>query len=226
MKYIVFGLGNYGGALASKLIALGHEVIGIDKTMALVEKYKNAITHTICLDAGSPEGVRALPLKDIDAVINAIGENEGANIMLTALLKQYSSGRIICRVITPLHQTVLEAMGIDEFVYPEADSAERLAYRLDLKGVLDSFKVTDRYQLIEVEVPKRYVEQKLADINFLQYPVQPVTLLRRMEEKSLIGTQHKIKQVVGVLTPETVLRSSDILVLFGEVDKLERFIEE
>jgi trk system potassium uptake protein len=226
MKFIVFGLGNYGGALSSKLVALGHEVIGIDKTMALVEKYKNIITHTICLDAGSPEGVRGLPLKDVDAVINAIGENEGANIMLTALLKQFSFGRIICRVITPLQQTVLEAMGIDEFVYPEADSAERLAYRLDLKGVLDSFKVTDRYQLIEVEVPKRYVDHKLADINFLQYPVQPVTLLRRTEEKSLIGTQHKIKQVVGVLTPETVLRSSDILVLFGEVDKLERFIEE
>jgi trk system potassium uptake protein TrkA len=226
MKYIVFGLGNYGGALASKLIVLGHEVIGVDKTMALVEKYKNIITHTICLDAGSPEGVRALPLKDVDVVINAIGENEGANIMLTALLRQFSVSRIICRVITPLHQTVLEAMGIEEFVYPEADSAERLAYRLDLKGVLDSFKITDRYQLIEVEVPQRYVDHKLADINFLKYPVQPVTLLRRTEEKSLIGTQHKVKQVVGVLTPETLLKATDILVLFGEVDKLEQFIED
>lgn len=226
MKYIVFGLGNYGGALASKLIALGHEVIGVDKTMTLVEKYKNIITHTICLDAGSPEGVRALPLKDVDVVINAIGENEGANIMLTALLKQFTVQRIICRVITPLQQTVLEAMGIEEFVYPEADSAERLAYRLDLKGVLDSFKITDRYQLIEVEIPPRYIDRKLADINFLKYPVQPVTLLRRTDEKSLIGTQHKVKRVVGVLTPETVLRATDILVLFGEVDKLEQFIED
>ena len=177
MKFIVFGLGNYGGALASKLISLGHEVIGVDKSMSLVEKFKHAITHTISLDAGSPEAVRSLPLKEVDVVINAIGENEGSNIMLTALLRQLSVNRIICRVITPLHQTVLEAMGIEEFVYPEADSAERLAYRLDLKGVIDSFKITDRYQLIEVRTPERYVDRKLSDINFLKYPVQPVTLL-------------------------------------------------
>lgn len=226
MKFIVFGLGNYGGALASKLISLGHEVIGVDKSMTLVEKYKHAITHTVSLDAGAPEAVRALPLKEVDVVINAIGENEGSNIMLTALLRQLSVNRIICRVITPLHQTVLEAMGIEEFVYPEADSAERLAYRLDLKGVVDSFKITDRYQLIEVKIPERYADRKLADINFLKYPVQPVTLLRQIEERSLIGTRHKVKQVVGVLTPDTILRHDDILVLFGEVDKLEDFIED
>jgi trk system potassium uptake protein TrkA len=226
MKFIVFGLGNYGGALASKLISLGHEVIGVDKSMSLVEKFKHAITHTISLDAGSPEAVRSLPLKEVDVVINAIGENEGSNIMLTALLRQLSVNRIICRVITPLHQTVLEAMGIEEFVYPEADSAERLAYRLDLKGVIDSFKITDRYQLIEVRTPERYVDRKLSDINFLKYPVQPVTLLRPTDERSLIGTRHKVKQVVGVLTPDTILRRDDILVLFGEVEKLEEFIED
>jgi trk system potassium uptake protein len=226
MKFIVFGLGNYGGALASKLISLGHEVIGVDKNMALVEKYKQAITHTISLDAGVPEAVRALPLNEVDVVINAIGENEGSNIMLTALLRQLAINRIICRVITPLHQTVLEAMGIEEFVYPEADSAERLAYRLDLKGVVDSFKITDRYQLIEVQTPERYADHKLADIDFLKYPVQPVTVLRPKEERSLIGTRHKVKQVVGVLTPDTVLRRDDILVLFGEVEKLEEFIED
>ena len=226
MKFIVIGLGNYGGALASKLIALGHEVIGVDKSMTLVEKYKQAITHTISLDAGAPEAVKSLPLKEVDVVINAIGENEGSNIMLTALLRQLSVKRIICRVITPLHQTVLEAMGVEEFVYPEADSAERLAYRLDLKGVVDSFKITDRYQLIEVRIPERYVDRKLADINFLKYPVQPVTLLRQSEERSLIGTKHKVKQVVGVLTPDTMLRRDDILVLFGEVEKLEKFIED
>ena len=30
MKYIVIGLGNYGGKLAEELTVLGHEVIGVD----------------------------------------------------------------------------------------------------------------------------------------------------------------------------------------------------
>jgi trk system potassium uptake protein TrkA len=226
MKFIVFGLGNYGAALSTKLVSLGHEVIGVDLRMELVEKLKNDITHTVAMDAGSPDAVQSLPLKDVDAVINSIGENEGANIMLTALLKQLSVKRLICRVISPLQRTVLEAMDIQEFVHPEADSAERLAYRLDLKGVVDSFKITDRYQLIEVKIPERYVDRRIHEIDFLKYPVQPVTLLRSKPEKSIIGTTRMVKQVEGVLKPETVLKKDDILVLFGEVDKLEEFIEE
>jgi trk system potassium uptake protein TrkA len=226
MKFIVFGLGNYGAALSAKLVSLGHEVIGVDLRMELVERFKNTITHTICMDAGSPDAVRSLPLRDVDVVINTIGENEGSNIMLTALLQQIGVKRLICRVIPPLQKTVLETMDVKEFVYPEADSAERLAYRLDLKGVVDSFKITDRYQLIEVNIPDRYVDRKMQEIDFMKYPVQPVTLLRHKDEKSIIGTLHKVKQVVGVLTPETVLKKDDILVLFGEVDKLEGFIEQ
>ena len=30
MKYIIIGLGNYGGVLAEELSVLGHEVIGVD----------------------------------------------------------------------------------------------------------------------------------------------------------------------------------------------------
>lgn len=32
MKYIIIGLGNYGGGLAEELMAIGHEVIGVDQT--------------------------------------------------------------------------------------------------------------------------------------------------------------------------------------------------
>ena len=95
MKFIVFGLGNYGAALSSKLVALGHEVIGIDRKLELVEKLNHQITHAIAMDATSPDAIKGLPLKDVDAVINTIGEDEGVNIMATALLIQKSVKRII-----------------------------------------------------------------------------------------------------------------------------------
>jgi trk system potassium uptake protein len=225
MKFIVFGLGNYGAALSTKLVALGHEVIGVDLKLELVEKWKNQITYTIALDAGSLEGVKSLPLKETDVIINAIGEGEGANIMLTALLKQLNAGRIICRVISPLQKTVLEAMGIQEFAYPEADSAERMAHTLDLKGVVDSYKVSDDYQLIDVAVPERYIDKKIFEVNFQNYDVQPVTIIRTVDERNIFGTIHKVKKVVGILTPSTTLKKGDRLLLFGEVSKLETFVE-
>jgi trk system potassium uptake protein TrkA len=227
MKFIVFGLGNYGAALSTKLVVLGHEVIGVDKKLVLVEKLNNQITHAIALDATSPEAIKALPLKDVDAVINAIGEDEGVNIMATALLVQNGVKRIICRVTSPLQQTVLEAMNIKEFVYPEGDSAERMAYKLDLKGVTDSFKISEKFKLIEIELPKRYENSRIMDINFLEkYHIQPVTIVREMQSRNILGTIRTTRVVQGVLTPDTLLQRGDKLLLFGDVVDLERFMEE
>ncbi|MEX1240182.1 MAG: TrkA family potassium uptake protein [Cyclobacteriaceae bacterium] len=227
MKFIVLGLGNYGSALSSKLVVLGHEVIGVDKKITLVEKWNHQITHTIALDATSPDAIKGLPLNDVDAVINAIGEDEGVNIMATALLKQRDVRRIICRVTSPLQQTVLEAMNVKEFIYPEGDSAERLAYKLDLKGVTDSFKISDKFKLIEILLPKRYEGKEIQEIEFLgKYRIQPVTIVREMMSRNILGTVRTTREVQGVLTPDTVLREGDKLLLFGDVEALEKFVEE
>lgn len=130
MNFVVFGLGNFGAALAKQLVALGHEVIGVDQRMEMVDRYKHSITHAMALDSTSKEAVEQLPLKDIDAAIVGIGENEGAIIMTAALLKQMGVKRIICRVLSPVQQIVLEAMDIHEFLFPEAYSAERLSLKL------------------------------------------------------------------------------------------------
>lgn len=227
MKFIVFGLGNYGASLSQKLVNLGHEVIGVDVSLEVVEKWKNELTHTVALDAGAPEAVNSLPLRDIDVAVNAIGENEGSNIMLTALLKQHNVRRIICRVITPLQQTVLEAMGIVEFVYPEADSAERLAYQLDLKGVMDSYKINEKYQLIEVVVPDKYIDHRIGDIPFAEkYKILPVTVIRLVEVKNILGSVIRTKQVAGLLKDDVNLRRGDRLLLFGDSENLEDFVED
>ena len=227
MKFIVYGLGNYGAALSSKLVVLGHEVIGVDRKLQLVEKLNHQITHAISMDATNPDAIKSLPLKDVDAVINTIGEDEGVNIMATALLVQSGVKRIICRVTSPLQQTVLEAMNIKEFVYPEGDSAERMAYKLDLKGVTDSFKISDKFKLIEVELPKRFAEKKIRDIDFLgRYHIQPVTIVREMTSRNILGTVRTTRVVQGVLTPDTELQRGDKLLLFGDVVNLERFMEE
>ena len=87
MKYIIIGLGSFGASLAEKLTAQGNEVIGIDINMQKVEALKEKISHTICLDATDEHTVNGLPLKDTDIVIVAIGENQGTNVMVSALLK-------------------------------------------------------------------------------------------------------------------------------------------
>ena len=51
MKYIIIGLGNYGGGLAEELMAIGHEVIGVDQNEGRVDNLKDKITTAFVLDA-------------------------------------------------------------------------------------------------------------------------------------------------------------------------------
>ena len=48
MKYIIIGLGNYGGGLAEELMAIGHEVIGVDQNEGRVESERQDC-HGFCV---------------------------------------------------------------------------------------------------------------------------------------------------------------------------------
>jgi trk system potassium uptake protein TrkA len=226
MNFIVFGLGSFGAALCEQLVSFGHEVIGVDKQMERADKYKHSITHTIALDSTSKEAMAQLNLHNMDASIVGIGEDEGATIMTVALLKQMNVNRIVCRVTSPLQKIVLEAMNITEFVYPETSSAERLALKLDLPGVIDSFQITQDYRLLEVAVPDRYVGRSINDLNLAKrYQLVLVTIIKNVKQKGMFDNDRNEMNVVGIVSPETVLMKGDILLLFGAPKDLEAFIE-
>lgn len=226
MKYIVFGLGNFGRSLAIRLTELGHEVIGIDNSLSKVEQLKEKITHTVCMDSTDVDAVSSLPLKDSHAVVVAIGEDEGASLLTTALLKQLNVRRIIGRVVSDLQKTVLEAMEIAEYIMPEEDAAERLAMRLDNLDIVDSFKISDEYSIVETKVPEKYWGMKLKEANLTnKHQVIVLTTLKAVENKEKKGTKG-LHKASGIATSDTLLEEGDILVLFGSFKSISNLIQK
>ena len=226
MKYIVLGLGHFGRSLAIHLTELGHEVIAADKNLSIVEQLKDRITHTVCMDTTDREAMTSLPLKDSDAVIIAIGEDEGASLLTTALIKELQVKRIIGRVVSDLQKVVLQAMQIDEYIMPEEEAAERLALRLDNIDIVDSFKISDRYSIIETKVPPRYVGMTLEEANLTnKYKVIVLTTVQSITTV-VKGKNVQTKEASGIAKRETVLREDDMLVLFGEMSDIKRLLEK
>lgn len=223
MKFIVLGLGNFGKSLAVKLTQMGHEVIGVDNKMQRINELKDQITHTICMNTMDREAVSSLPLKDADAVIVAIGEDEAASLLTTALLKQLNVKRIIGRIVSDLQRTVLDAMSIREYVLPEEESAERLALRLDLEEVIDSFKITEKYSIVEALTPKRFVGKSILQADFINS--YQVLVLSLIEQHSADGGKTFSKEASGIATAQTVMKDGDILVLFGELLNIREVIK-
>jgi trk system potassium uptake protein len=228
MKYIIVGLGNFGASLAIKLTEQGNEVIGIDTSLAKVDAYKEKISHTICMNSTDEFTVSGLPLKDTDIVIVAIGEDQGANVMTTALFKNLEVKRLISRAINPLHEKVLMAIGVDEIVHPEEETAERWAKKLCLANVVDSFELGDDYSILEVVVPEEYVGKTIGEIGFRpNFNLLVLTSIKKIEAKSFLGikTQPKTK-VQGVASPDLMLAAGDILVLYGANKDLQLFLKQ
>lgn len=224
-KVIVAGLGNFGSALSIRLTELGHEVIAVDNDQANVEGYKDRITHTIRMDLTDQMAVKTLPYREADVVVITIGEDFGASVLTTAIFKQLKVKRLIGRGISKLHRTVLEALQVDEIVMPEEDSAGRLARSLDMKGVQDSLELSDKYSIIEAEVPQDYVGKTLKEADLRSnYNVNIVTI-KRAEKKSGVFGEQKKSNILGVTSPETELRKNDILVVFGTTRDIERFLQ-
>ncbi|MCF8235485.1 MAG: TrkA family potassium uptake protein [Bacteroidales bacterium] len=227
MKFIIIGLGNFGSTIAEKLTSMGHEVIGVDNKMSLVEAMKEKISHTICLDATEQSAVDNLPLKDTDIVMVCIGEDEGANILTTALMKQNNVKRLISRVLSPLHKTILEAMQVNELIHPEQETAARWAKKLSIKGIIDSFDLSQGYGIVEVNTPSRFVGKTLQDIAIRKnYDLTVLTTIKPVKEKSAIGITKKSGSIQKVASANTLLEEEDIMVLYGHIKDVKRMIKE
>ncbi|MEP0711743.1 TrkA family potassium uptake protein [Algoriphagus sp.] len=225
MKYIIVGIGNFGGYLAKRLTSLGHEVIGVDSSESRIELIKDNITHSIVMDATDQAAVKNLPLKDTDIVIIAIGEDIGASIMSTAIFKQLQSKRIIARAINHLHETVIQAIGVDEIIHPEEETADRLSKRLEMKGVLDSLEISDEYNIVEVKVPKRYEGMTVSEADIRkEFYLNILTIIKLEQRKNLLGINTPYKNVIGVVTPDYQFAEEDILLLFGKIKNIQDFL--
>ncbi|UMB53076.1 TrkA family potassium uptake protein [Lutibacter sp. A64] len=225
MKFLIVGLGNFGASLAEKLTNQGNEVIGIDSSMARVDALKEKISHTICMNATDEYTVSGLPLKDTDVVIVAIGEDQGANVMATALFKNLNVKRLISRAINPLHEMVLKALGVDEILHPEEETAERWAKKLCLIGVIDSFELSEDYSLVEANVPTMYAGKKIKDLDFRnKFNILILTTIKKTEIQGNLGKTEIINKVQGVASAELVLEEEDILVLYGSNMDIKKFL--
>ncbi|MEY3085753.1 MAG: hypothetical protein RL037_1933 [Bacteroidota bacterium] len=216
MKFIIIGLGHFGSSLAEKLSEIGNEVIGVDSNFQRVESLKEKITYTICMDATNPDIVKTLPLKDTDVVIIAIGEDKGANIMATAVMKNLNVKRLISRSIDSTHENVLSAMGVTEIANPEVETSIRWAKKLSLMNLVDSFELTSDFSIVEVKVPEAFVGKSLEQIGFRKnFNLVVLTTIREQRKESLIGINKMVKEVQGVSSPDTVLQKGEIMVVYG-----------
>ena len=202
MKYIIIGLGNYGGVLAEELSVLGHEVIGVDTNEHRVDVLKDKIATSFIIDATDEQSLSVLPLKDVDVVIVAIGENFGASVRVVALLKKKGVKHIYARAVDDVHKTVLEAFNLVQL--------------LDLHVNVESFQIDEEHYVMKFKLPSCFVGYKVSDLSLeTEFNMKIIALIKGEQVLNGLGISILEHQVENHFEENYELEEEDQLVCYG-----------
>ena len=206
---LVVGLGRFGAAAALELMALGHEVLALDRDEAVVNDVAPQVTHAAQLDATDEGALKSVGAGDFEFAIVAISSATDASIFATMALKNLGVSQVIAKAATKLHGAILERIGADRVVYPETEMGQRVAHSLSISGVLEYLDVAPGFGIVKLRPPEPWVGRSLKDLDLGTLQISPVALRRG-------------KDVTVNPSSTVVLGADDELILLGRDQHLER----
>ena len=215
MKRIgIIGAGRFGMALAESLANAGAEVVLIDRNrpaMQMAGEFATALQG----DATQPHVLEEAGFGECDVVVVAIGSNMEASMMATANCKELGVPNVVAKATSELHGKILRRIGADSVVYPDRDSAHRLAMSIANHNVIDFFEVSEGYSIAEIATPEDIRGKTLAEADLRKRTGVTVLCIRRP------AADAKKPRKVIVPQADDVLNADDRLIVFGETRKLD-----
>ncbi len=211
-QFVVFGLGSFGSSVATALVELGHEVLGVDNDEEKVDLLKDVLTKVVKVDITDEKVLKELGVKNFDAAIVSVGQDLESSILITIMLKEIGVQYIITKANSELHGRVLEKIGSDRVVYPERDEGMRIARSLIMPNVKNQMELSQRYSLIEIAALPVFCEKTLGELDLPgKYGVTLLAIRR--------GNQFTFSP-----TAKHTISENENLILVGENKKIDQLI--
>ena len=145
----------------------------------------------------------------------SLGESREASILCTLHLKKIGIGRIRAKAVNEDHAAILKALGADQVIFPERETASRVAGHIVNPNLLDFIPLAAEYQVIEVVAPKAFHGQSLAELD-----------LRKRFNALVIAVKQKAgNEFVFLPGPDFVVAPEDVLIAIGTKADLERMVK-
>ena len=70
---LVIGLGRFGSSVAEQLVKQGREVLAIERSSELVQKWADTLTHVVESDATNMDALRQLGAQEFSSAVVGVG---------------------------------------------------------------------------------------------------------------------------------------------------------
>jgi len=209
-QFIVLGLGRFGSAVATTLVELGHEVLGVDNDEEKVNDLKDKITQAVQADITEERALKELGVKNFDTAIVGIGSDLETSILVAMMLKEMGLKYIIAKAQNNLHAKVLEKIGVDKIVFPERDMGRRIASNLIIPNIKDYIELEPDYSIIEIKALPEFADNTLSELDLQsKYGINVLAIKR--------GNNFNISP-----RAKDVIKKDDFLIVIGETKKITK----
>ena len=211
-RVTVIGLGRFGTSVASNLHNLGYDVMAIDIDERRVADAANFVSLAAQGDGTDEELLRSLHVDRTDVAIVAQGESLEASVLTTLILKKLGVAWVVSKARTSLHGDLLQRIGADQVVYPEAEAGVRLAHSLAVRNITDYISLTEASGVAKVEAPPHFVGRTINELGPSDHTKLNLLLIKR--GRRLIVVPHY----------EERIEPGDVLVLVGPDSEISSFM--
>jgi len=206
---LVVGLGQFGSALALTLDSLGQEVLAVDRNPKIVAQWAPRFP-VVQADATDPEALEQLGAAEFEVGVVGTASNLESSVLVTANLVDLGIKQIWAKAENAKHARILERIGANHIVNPEADAGARVAHLVSGK-MLDYIEVEDGFTIVKMMAPLEVVGSSLAQADLhTRYGV------------TVIGVKSP-NQSFRFAQADTVISPYDIIVVSGAPQDLEQF---
>ncbi|MBM4273195.1 MAG: TrkA family potassium uptake protein [Deltaproteobacteria bacterium] len=207
----VIGLGEFGSELAREL-ARQCEVLALDHDEELVNAISEDVQRALVLDVRDYVSLSAMVSPDFDEAIVSIGESMEASILCTLHLKRIGVPMIRAKAKTEDHAAILRSIGAKEIIFPERETARRVASQIINPNLLDFIPLAADYRVMDVAPPDAFYGRSLEELN-----------LRKHFGVFVIAIKELVPpRFIFLPDPGFLIKPSDILVMIGREKEIMR----
>ena len=161
----IVGLGQFGRHLARNLARMDCDVLAIDIDEQAIQRIRDDVQQALITDVRNLEALQSVVSNDIDEAVVSLGESLEASILCTLHLKKIGVRRIRAKASSEDHAAILKAVGATDVIFPERETAERMAQRIINPDLLDYLPLSPEYLVVEINTPPSFVGKTLADLH-------------------------------------------------------------
>lgn len=213
-QIVVIGLGHFGASIA-RALARHCEVLALDSDLQRVNAIAEDVQRAICLDARDFGALSSVVSSAFDEAVVSIGESLEGSILCTLHLRRLGVPIIRAKANSADHAEILRSVGAEHIVFPEQETAERLAMQMLNPNLLDFIPLAKDYRVMDLAAPEAFHGRSLISLQLRPRFGLFVIAIKRNEGSTF----------VFLPGPAQVIEPDDVLVLIGREEDILRLHE-